>query len=412
MHSLSVIAVSYLLNSLWEVTLIGCAGMIAARLFRGIGAQAQHRICVATLILSSLAPAVPLFRPVLSQIAGLTASGTTGHVTMPVTLLSEEANDSVSSDALVLPQAVIFTLAVLYLTAMLFCAIRLGFSLRQTIGIAGDAHEMALSEETEAIWEKCRKAFSVGSAKIQASKCVAGPVTMGFSRPMLLMPEGFTEQCAPQDLLTALAHECAHIQRRDFLKNLLYEFASLPIAFHPVAWIVKSQIAQTREMICDAMATEQLVESHAYSQSLLRLASIICCNLRPATSHAIGIFDANILEKRIMTVRKNRLHASVTSRVALTITATLILLAATLTGPVLALQVAPQTPGNSPNTANLPKPDHNKDHICTYYDDRDNAYPGHCGTSKHDKKTWYCIADQNKTWFEHQIGCDNSLSKK
>ena len=130
------------------------------------------------------------------------------------------------------------------------------------------------------------------------------------------------------------------------------------------------------------------------------------------TLHAIGIFDANILEKRIMTVRKNRLQASVTSRVALTIAATLILLAATLTGPVLARDIAPQPPDNSPNIADLPKPDHIKWHICTYYDDQNNAYPGHCGTSKHDKKTWYCIADQNKTWFEHQIGCDNSLSKK
>lgn len=405
MNNLAAMAVSYLLNSLWEVALIGCAGVIATRIFRRLGAQAQHRIWVATLILSSLAPAIPLFRPVLGQIAGMTASGATGNVTTPVALVSEGADDSAASDALMLPQPVILALAALYLGATLFCAIRLGFSLRRTIRIAGDAREVALNREAEAIWKKCREVFSVGNAGIQTSQCVAGPVTMGFSRSVLLIPEGFAEQCAPQDLITALAHECAHIRRRDFLKNLVYEFASVSIAFHPLAWIVKSQIAQTREMICDAMATEQLVESHAYSQSLLRLATMISCNARTATSHAIGIFDANILEKRIMTVRKNRLRMSITSRVALTIAGTLILLAATLTGPVLARDVAPQPPGNSPNTADLPKPDHIKWHICTYYDDQNNAYPGHCGTSKHDKKTWYCIANQNKTRFEHQIGC-------
>jgi hypothetical protein len=36
--------------------------------------------------------------------------------------------------------------------------------------------------------------------------------------------------------------------RRDFEKNLFCEIASLLVAFHPVTWILKSQIAETQKV--------------------------------------------------------------------------------------------------------------------------------------------------------------------
>jgi beta-lactamase regulating signal transducer with metallopeptidase domain len=102
----------------------------------------------------------------------------------------------------------------------------------------------------------------------------------------------------------------AHMKRRDFQKNICYEVAILLLAFHPALWFLKSQIAQTREMICDNMATEKLIDSRSYTHSLLRLATMIATSSRVSTTHAIGIFDANILEKRIMTINLRKQHPS------------------------------------------------------------------------------------------------------
>jgi TonB family protein len=168
---------------------------------------------------------------------------------------------------------------------------------------------------------------------------------------VLLVPVEFAAGCTPQDFLAALAHECAHMKRRDFQKNLLYEAASLVLAFHPVAWILKSQIAQTREMICDGMATERVVDSRSYAQSLLRLASMVVVAARVSTTHAIGIFDANILEKRIMMMHIKKQHVSAALKFGLMIPATLLLLSAAFGGAAMAVVIEAQSPSQTATKA-------------------------------------------------------------
>jgi TonB family protein len=125
--------------------------------------------------------------------------------------------------------------------------------------------------------------------------------------------------------MTALAHECAHAERRDFKKNLCYEVVSLMLAFHPAVWAVKAQIAQTREMVCDRMVAERVLDARAYAQSLLRLAGLMATSPRAAAVNAIGIFDANILEKRVMMMNRKIRHDGFMLRYGLMIPAVLLL---------------------------------------------------------------------------------------
>jgi TonB family protein len=133
------------------------------------------------------------------------------------------------------------------------------------------------------------------------------------------------------------------MKRRDFLKNFFYEIASLPLAFHPAIWFIKSRIAQTREMACDAMVTERLIESRSYAQSLLRLATMVTKSSQVSTTYAIGIFDANILEKRIMIMNIQKPHLSSALKYALLIPAAFCLLAAAIGGAAMAVVIEPQS---------------------------------------------------------------------
>jgi TonB family protein len=111
-----------------------------------------------------------------------------------------------------------------------------------------------------------------------------------------------------EDLDAAIAHEFAHMHRRDFAKNLLYELLSLPIAYHPLLWLTRVRITESREMVCDAMAADAVAGREKYARSLLRLASTLTQKAPARTLHAIGIFDANIFERRVMNLTENRIE--------------------------------------------------------------------------------------------------------
>jgi beta-lactamase regulating signal transducer with metallopeptidase domain len=65
----------------------------------------------------------------------------------------------------------------------------------------------------------------------------------------------------------------AHIRRQDFLKNLIYELFYWPLSSHPAAMFMRKQIAATRELACDEMATQRLIDPVRYAHSLIGLAT-------------------------------------------------------------------------------------------------------------------------------------------
>ena len=117
------------------------------------------------------------------------------------------------------------------------------------------------------------------------------------------------------ELHTVIAHEFAHIHRKDFLKNLLYQLLSLPVSYHPLLWLTRARIMESREMVCDQMAAA-MTGRDEYAQSLLRLASLLVTGQLHTTPHAIGIFDANVFERRLMNLTENPKNIQGAARVA------------------------------------------------------------------------------------------------
>ena len=89
------------------------------------------------------------------------------------------------------------------------------------------------------------------------------------------------------------------MRRNDFLKNIVYELLSLPVSYHPLSSLTRERTMESREMVCDRMAAE-ISGRNEYAQSLLRLASALVKAAPVRTPHAIGIFDANTFERRLM----------------------------------------------------------------------------------------------------------------
>jgi len=97
------------------------------------------------------------------------------------------------------------------------------------------------------------------------------PVTLGILRPRVLLPA--TWRSWPPDKLSAvLAHERAHICRRDALVAFVEQVNRCVFWFHPVAWWLSRQIAACAEHACDDAAVRAVDEPRRYAEVLVELA--------------------------------------------------------------------------------------------------------------------------------------------
>jgi TonB family protein len=327
MNNTVLSTVSYALNAAWQVPLLAAAGWVAARLLRRWGPEAQHVAWVATLLLCFATPAL-VARPVwLRSTLAVRQSVSSGS---SFASIGVSGPDMVWRGAtLVLPPWLIWYLFVLYVASLLYFALRFLWLLTAARSLVRDASLESWDPATDAVWMRARQAFVAADAAVLSSDRVHGVMTIGALRPSILLPAGFLAQAGEQEILTALGHELAHIERHDYLKNLLYEIAGIALAFHPLTWLVKTQIVETREMICDALVVDRLVHTKSYRESLLRLAQRMV-STKPRTVQAVGMFDANILEKRIMMMKTKRsvlgnpLRAGLAACAAILLTSTMI----------------------------------------------------------------------------------------
>ncbi|ADV81526.1 TonB family protein [Terriglobus saanensis] len=330
---------SYIANSVWEVSVIAGAGWLVNFLLRKLGPRSAHIHWVVTLLLAVVAPALPFLRWLFALIFMPHSMVTRTSVTFVAAPIHVESFQR----GLELPDLTASCFVLLYLGVLLYFALRLGWTSRNTLALLRETSPALLTAEQEEIWRQCKLAYALPSVQLQISEKVSGPVTLGFRKPVLLVPPRFMEGCTAQDLLSAFAHECAHMERHDFAKNLFYEVVSLVLFFHPVVWMLKSQIAQTREMVCDGMAVDRAIDSHSYTQSLLRLASMVYEHARVPVSHAVGIFDANILEKRVMVMRIKTPKLNPSVQYGLVLSAVLFLASVAAAGATRAIAVEPES---------------------------------------------------------------------
>jgi TonB family protein len=292
---------AYLLNSLWQVPLVFFAAWITARAVRRNGPRMEHRIWVSALALEALLPAcsvqpVQLLREVWQFLPGIWGTNTAKAGVRVTVAFGEGAGHG----ALRLPVAMLAGVALVYAGSVVYFTGRLLWGWWRTDTIHDRAEPLVLAGEEAESWERSCRVFGVGDAEIRVSSDIAGPMTMGIFRRAILLPVDLQGHLFDEDFDAVIAHEFAHMHRRDFAKNLLYEALALPVAYHPLLWLTRTRMVGSREMVCDAMAAETVAGRENYARSLLRLASLLVHGTPARTLHAIGIFDANIFERRVM----------------------------------------------------------------------------------------------------------------
>ncbi len=335
MSNVSSFALAYLINSSWQVPLLLGAALLAARLLNKVSAAVTHRMWVIALWLQVVLPALSsVSSPWTSHALSLIFRE--GTVDSGVRIVWSQAD--IGSEWIHLPHwAGVLTLW-LYGAVTLFFLLRLIYGLRAASILAGRARPVLLTSDAATCWNRCSSHFSIRGAQIRSLPDLFGPVTLGLDQAMVILPETLLDQVSPLILQAVFAHECAHIRRQDFIKNILNEVISLPLRYHPMFTITRAYVVESREMVCDAMAANAAGGWDHYARSLVRLASMLN-QQQVHLSHAIGLFDANSFERRI-TMLENQIRTSSSTRSKLVATCFAMALASCAAGLSFALKPA------------------------------------------------------------------------
>jgi TonB family protein len=293
---------SYVVNSLWQVPLLYAAGWLAARALRPVGAAAEHRTWVAVLVLQALLPAISTLpagwlHAVLSWIAPPAHPAADGNVSVVF-------GPGAALGGFHLPASLLTVTAAAYALLILYFAARFAWRCLRLASIQRNSSQVTLSPSQSDCLARAQRVFNVHDVSLRVSEELRVPVTLGLTRSVILLPAALAPALSDSDFCTIIEHELAHIRRRDFARNLVYELLSLPVSYHPLLRLTRERIAETREMICDQLAAEH-AGVFEYGRSLLRLASLLVNGSRPRTLHAIGIFDSHTLERRLMRLKQN-----------------------------------------------------------------------------------------------------------
>jgi beta-lactamase regulating signal transducer with metallopeptidase domain len=147
--------------------------------------------------------------------------------------------------------------------------------------------------------------------KLRLSRRADGPLLAGIGRPTIVLPNGAEESFDESELRLMLAHELAHLKRRDLLWNWLPTIVGSLFWFHPLVWLIKRRWCEAQEAACDEMLIQNHVARPAeYGRLLLKLAAG-WPQQSGAALIAAGMFGSyRNLERRILTMTRVRAFSS------------------------------------------------------------------------------------------------------
>ena len=107
------------------------------------------------------------------------------------------------------------------------------------------------------------------NAQVYVSELAQSPLTVGFWKPVILIPLASMNHLTPQQMEAILLHELAHIRRHDYLLNIILQVAEMSLFFNPFMRLLLKQIRQERENSCDDWVLQFQYNAADYARALL-----------------------------------------------------------------------------------------------------------------------------------------------
>ena len=247
-----------LLYFVWQGLAVGALAALALWLLRGGDARARYAVCALALLACVGIP--------LTHLLYLLGAEELPHSGLSVATLNAW-----------MPSLVLAWSAGVAL-----------MSVRLLLGLAWVARLRRQAVAAPAVWQQRLDALALRMAlhcpvPLRLHAALASPVTVGFFRPLVLLPASLLSGMPVPLLEALLTHELAHVRRRDYLVNLLQSVAEALLFFHPVVWWLSARLRSERELVADALAAQSLQDPAQLASALHQL------SLQPAAPGRDGL---------------------------------------------------------------------------------------------------------------------------
>jgi len=317
-----------LLNFIWQGLLVGAGAALLLTLLRAYGPRSRYAVCGAALLLCLLLPVLQL--------------STSLQPVQP----SPPDSAMQAPDWLLTLQSLLPELVLAWCLGVALMGLRLGLGLAWVARLrrARHAQHPQWQARTDALAQRMGLR---GRVALQVVDPLSSPLTVGWWRPVVLLPAALISGMPAPLLEALLAHELAHVRRLDYLVNLLQSGIEALLFFHPVVWWLSSRMRREREQVADELAARALGEPRRLALALHEL-SLMNPHPQNLTLSARG----GDLLQRIQTLLAPRRHSSAW-KLALP---ALALVIGSLLVQANAKPVAPQATEPARPTASAPAP--------------------------------------------------------
>ncbi|HEY2250788.1 MAG TPA: M56 family metallopeptidase, partial [Planctomycetaceae bacterium] len=150
------------------------------------------------------------------------------------------------------------------------------------------------SDETLAVMARISARLGLRRAvRVVHSTLAQVPVVVGYLRPVILLPVSLVTTIPLSQLEAILAHELAHVQRHDFVVNLLQTLVETLFFYHPAIWWLSHQVRVEREHCCDDLVVALLGNRVEYGRVLVAIEQL----RGQKTVLALGAADGSLLSR-------------------------------------------------------------------------------------------------------------------
>ena len=290
------------LSLLVKATLIMLAGLVVTHLTRTARASLRHLVIASSFAALIALPVLIAAAPAMTIDVPVTASpAAAASVTVP-----SAANDRMVSTYIDATQP--------WPTVSIGGALRaiwLAGTIAFLIPVAAVLWRLSMIRRTglPTAWrrdELAQLARERGVAKpveVVEHEAVPGPMTFGINRPVIVLPPD-ARQWSDAELRRALMHELEHIQRGDWIMQIMARVVAACYWFHPMVWMAWRRLCLEAERSCDD-AVVMSEERTDYAEQLVTLAQRMSAT---PVQPLLGMANRSDLSTRVTAVLDDRLR--------------------------------------------------------------------------------------------------------
>ena len=260
-HPLSQAVTWVLLHFVWQGLLVAIGLLAVVELFEIRRPQVRY-LCSLTALLLMVAC------PLVTALWLAEGTGNRGQETVVALAVLDHSPLTTHYS----PTSALFAAAQPYVLAVWLAGVAL-FGGRLLLGFVGIRRlrksRLPLPRELADRVEQIGKRLAMRArSMVFLSRRVSEAMAVGLLKPIVLIPAAWASEMPLAMLEAVIAHELAHLQRRDLWVNMLQRVVETLLFYHPAVWWLSRRLRAERELCCDELAVAVTGRRLEYVQAL------------------------------------------------------------------------------------------------------------------------------------------------